>query len=109
MERKKRTSQSEKLIIHSLAFSAKAEIKSDGNAGRLSRLSCSGPLLRTSMSKKIHLQLPAHSNELKVSLPEEHVLLLTLNRPKFMNAMTPTLHNDINNLLNWFDDEPNLW
>ena len=56
-----------------------------------------------------HLQLPSHSNEIIVSFPQEHVMLLTLNRPKSLNAITPTMTSDIKNLLDWFDDEPSLW
>lgn len=53
--------------------------------------------------------VPQHSEQLLVDFPDEHVLLLTLNRPKALNAMTPVMEADINNLLNWFDEEPSLW
>ncbi|KAF8167219.1 enoyl-CoA hydratase [Crassisporium funariophilum] len=56
-----------------------------------------------------HLQPPQHSSELKVALPAEHVLLLTFNRPKSLNAMTPTMADDLKALLDWFEDEPELW
>lgn len=62
-----------------------------------------------SRSLKSTLAVPSTSDELKVSFPAEHVLLLTFNRPKALNAMTPTLHADIQAVLNWFDDEPSLW
>jgi hypothetical protein len=52
---------------------------------------------------------PTHSGELKVSFPAEHVLLLALNRPKMLNAMSPQLEADLNLVLAWFDDEPELW
>ncbi|KAI0830820.1 enoyl-CoA hydratase/carnithine racemase [Trametes gibbosa] len=55
------------------------------------------------------LQPPAHSDEIKVSFPKEHVLLLAFNRPKSLNAMTPTMTDDIKAVLNWFDNEPSLW
>ncbi|EPQ60279.1 ClpP/crotonase [Gloeophyllum trabeum ATCC 11539] len=55
------------------------------------------------------LDHPPHSAELKVSFPAEHVLQLTLNRPKALNAMTPQMEADINNILNWFDNEESLW
>ncbi|KIJ66574.1 hypothetical protein HYDPIDRAFT_109633 [Hydnomerulius pinastri MD-312] len=55
------------------------------------------------------LQPPSHSDELKVSFPQDHVLLLTLNRPRQLNAMTPQLTSDIASVLGWFDDEPSLW
>lgn len=53
--------------------------------------------------------VPSHSDELKVEFPAEHVLLLIFNRPKSLNAMTPTLQSDIKNVLDWFDSEPALW
>ena len=55
------------------------------------------------------LKPPAYSDEIVVSFPQEHVMLLTLNRPKALNAITPTMNADIKNILNWFDEEPSLW
>ncbi|KDQ62905.1 hypothetical protein JAAARDRAFT_168207 [Jaapia argillacea MUCL 33604] len=55
------------------------------------------------------LKPPTHSSEIEVSFPAEHVFQLTLNRPKSLNAMTPQMEADINNLLNWFDEEQSLW
>jgi len=52
---------------------------------------------------------PSHSEQLIVSFPAEHVLLLTLNRPKSRNAMTPQLQRDMEAVLNWFSEEPGLW
>ncbi|TFK21277.1 ClpP/crotonase [Coprinopsis marcescibilis] len=52
---------------------------------------------------------PNTSNQLLVSFPSEHVLLLTLNRPKQLNAMTPQLTEDLRKVLNWFEEEPSLW
>ena len=55
------------------------------------------------------LQPPAHSNEIKVAFPQDHVMLLTLNRPKALNAVSPTMKSDIERVLDWFDDESSLW
>ncbi|XP_006453873.1 hypothetical protein AGABI2DRAFT_189220 [Agaricus bisporus var. bisporus H97] len=52
---------------------------------------------------------PAHSDELQISFPENHVLLLTLNRPKSLNAMTPQMSDDLGRVLDWFENEPSLW
>lgn len=52
---------------------------------------------------------PQHSNELLVSFPSNHVLQLTLNRPKSLNAMTPQMSDDLKKVLDWFEDEPSLW
>jgi len=53
--------------------------------------------------------VPAHSDELKVSFPAEHVLLLSFNRPKSLNTMTPQMERDLDALMSWFSDEPSLW
>ena len=55
------------------------------------------------------LQPPHHSSELKVAFPAKHVLLLTLNRPRYLNATTPQMTNDLETVLNWFEEEPGLW
>ena len=53
--------------------------------------------------------VPPHSDQLEVSFPQEHVLLLTLNRPSHLNAISPQLHRDLTAVLRWFDEEPRLW
>jgi enoyl-CoA hydratase/carnithine racemase len=55
------------------------------------------------------ISAPKTSNEVVLSFPVEHVLLITLNRPKSLNAMTPTMSADMMNVLDWFDDEAALW
>ena len=52
---------------------------------------------------------PAHSNELQVNFPGPHVLLLTFDRPKTLNAMTPRMSEDLTVILDWFETEPELW
>ncbi|KAJ3519921.1 hypothetical protein NMY22_g12980 [Coprinellus aureogranulatus] len=52
---------------------------------------------------------PHTSPQLLVSFPAEHVLLLTLNRPEQMNAMTPGMQDDLRRVLNWFEEEASLW
>lgn len=52
---------------------------------------------------------PAHSEEIQVVFPREHVMILALNRPKALNAMTPTMTEDIERILDWFEEEPSLW
>ena len=53
--------------------------------------------------------IPNHSSQLLVSLPADHVLLLTLNRPRSLNAMTPEMTEDLNRILDWFEEEEELW
>lgn len=66
---------------------------------------------KKTMSSHFSTPVPPTSEELQVSFPEghEHVLLLTLNRPKSLNAMTPTMQADLQRVLQWYDDEPSLW
>ncbi|KAI5991737.1 ClpP/crotonase-like domain-containing protein [Pisolithus orientalis] len=52
---------------------------------------------------------PSSSPELTVSIPQEHTLLLALNRPRQRNAITPDLTREIAHVLDWFDSEPSLW
>ncbi|KAI6139993.1 ClpP/crotonase-like domain-containing protein [Pisolithus tinctorius] len=52
---------------------------------------------------------PSSSPELSVSIPQEHTLLLALNRPRQRNAITPDLTREIAHVLDWFDNEPSLW
>ena len=71
-------------------------------------------LLRTASTLSVqHTMAPPNSpktsEQLIVSFPKEHVLLLTFNRPKQLNAMTPQMQNDLKQMLNWFEDEPSLW
>ncbi|KAE9396965.1 enoyl-CoA hydratase [Gymnopus androsaceus JB14] len=58
---------------------------------------------------KAHSPPPPHSEQLLVSFPTEHVVLLTLNRPKSRNAMTPQLQKDLESVLDWFSEESGLW
>jgi enoyl-CoA hydratase/carnithine racemase len=55
------------------------------------------------------IALPATGEHLIVSNPATHVLLLILNRPKALNAMTPELQEDIERILDWAEAEPEVW
>ncbi|TFY76591.1 hypothetical protein EWM64_g7422 [Hericium alpestre] len=52
---------------------------------------------------------PPHSDEVRVWFPREHIMVLSFNRPRSLNAMTPQMESDIKKLLDWFDEEPYLW
>ncbi|QRV94526.1 enoyl-CoA hydratase/isomerase family protein [Ceratobasidium sp. AG-Ba] len=52
---------------------------------------------------------PAYGPHLLLSFPEKHILQLTFNRPKALNAMTTELRNDIEKVMNWFESENSLW
>ena len=58
-----------------------------------------------------HSSTPAPQHpELKLSYPDgdQHILLITINRPKQMNSIHHELHWRMYELLQWFDAEPNL-
>lgn len=56
-----------------------------------------------------NLSPPSHSDEVKISFPKEHVVLLAMNRPKSLNAMWHVMEGDLEKLLNWFEGESSLW
>ncbi|EON96716.1 putative carnitinyl- dehydratase protein [Phaeoacremonium minimum UCRPA7] len=43
-----------------------------------------------------------------ISFPSPHVLLVTLNRPKQLNAIPSSLHSRFDALWRWYDSEPSL-
>lgn len=55
------------------------------------------------------LTLPQVGDHLIVSNPANRVLLLVLNRPETLNAMTPELQDDIEKVLDWAEREPEIW
>ncbi|KAH9486144.1 Mevalonyl-coenzyme A hydratase sidH [Psilocybe cubensis] len=62
------------------------------------------------VTRKQKLQPPAHSHEINVSILENNrVLLVSFNRPKALNAMTPQMADDLKRVLDWFEEEPELW
>ncbi|KAF9262239.1 ClpP/crotonase [Marasmius fiardii PR-910] len=52
---------------------------------------------------------PPETTQLLVSFPSEHVVLLTFNRPERLNAMSPQLGQDLERVLDWFENEDELW
>lgn len=49
------------------------------------------------------------SSDVLVAFPAPHVLQLTFNRPKTLNAMTPGMSDDMRRLLDWFESEAEMW
>ncbi|KAG8736918.1 hypothetical protein FRC10_008757 [Ceratobasidium sp. 414] len=52
---------------------------------------------------------PEHRPHVALSYPGKHILQLTLNRPKALNAMTQELRDDIEKIMDWFESENSLW
>ena len=40
---------------------------------------------------------------------KEHLLIVTLNRPKVLNALHPYIQLELGQVLNEFEDDPNMW
>jgi len=56
------------------------------------------------------LQFPFKlSNQIQASRPAPHVLLILLNRPEAMNAMSREMEASLTLLLNWFQDNNDFW
>lgn len=51
---------------------------------------------------------PPTSEAYLVSYPAQHVVLLTINRPKVMNCIHAQGHWDMDAFFQWFDHEPSL-
>lgn len=52
---------------------------------------------------------PKAYSQLLASFPAEHVLLVTFNRPKALNAMTPEMTDELQHILDWFEEKADLW
>ncbi|SPO27473.1 related to enoyl-CoA hydratase [Ustilago trichophora] len=55
------------------------------------------------------LVMPKVGSHLILTTPARHVLQMTLNRPKQLNAMTDAMEEDICRVFEWFETEPSLW
>jgi len=43
-----------------------------------------------------------------ISFPTKNIVLVTLNRPKSLNCINTTGHQELDTLWNWLDNEPSL-
>lgn len=55
------------------------------------------------------LDIPPHSDGIIASIPAPHILVLSLNRPKVLNAMSTAMSDDLRRIMDWFEEEPELW
>lgn len=51
---------------------------------------------------------PPNCTGVSVSFPAEHIMLVTLSRPKQMNSVTHQMNWEIEGLFNWYDEQPAL-
>ena len=52
---------------------------------------------------------PSHADHVILSFPLPHVMLVTLNKPKAMNAVDIAMRLDLEAIFNWFEGEPDIW
>lgn len=52
---------------------------------------------------------PRTTQQLLVSFPLPHALQLTINRPKARNAVAQDLEDEIGRVMDWFEEEEDLW
>lgn len=60
------------------------------------------------MKQSIKLSFPL-SNQIQATHAAPHVLLILLNRPEAMNAMSREMEASLTLLLNWFQDNDDYW
>ena len=46
---------------------------------------------------------------LLLSVPEPHVLLITINRPKQFNALNPEANWELSGVLDWAEENDEIW
>lgn len=51
---------------------------------------------------------PPLPRDATISFPGRHVMMVTFNRPKALNAMTSAAQYDLEALFSWYDNEPSL-
>ena len=51
---------------------------------------------------------PPRTSFTKISFPAEHVLLVTLSRPKSLNCINTAGHDELHAIWEWLDNEPLL-
>lgn len=54
------------------------------------------------------MQLP-NSKYFLLSVPEPHILLLTINRPKQLNSLNPEANREMDSLLDWAEENDDIW
>lgn len=51
---------------------------------------------------------PPKVNGCTITFPAEHIMLVTISRPKQMNSVNHMMNWEIENLFSWYDGEPSL-
>jgi enoyl-CoA hydratase/carnithine racemase len=55
------------------------------------------------------IPLPSVGEHLILSTPAPHILMMKMNRPRQLNAMSYGMEQDMKKTLEWFEEEPSLW
>lgn len=60
------------------------------------------------MSKNFNVP-PPETKYCILTFPSPRVLLITINRPKQLNALNLPAHFELDGVFNWYNKEPELW
>lgn len=44
-----------------------------------------------------------------LTIPEKNILLITINRPKQYNALNSAANHELDNIINWAEQEDSIW
>lgn len=55
------------------------------------------------------MALPSVGEHLILSTPAPHVLVVKMNRPKQLNAMSHSMEQDMAKAFDWFEQQNTLW
>lgn len=53
-------------------------------------------------------KVPTAVEHCEISFPAPHVLLVVINRPKTLNSLSVEASYELDQIFQWFDDEPSL-
>ncbi|KAI0508829.1 carnitinyl-CoA dehydratase [Xylaria bambusicola] len=70
-------------------------------------MSSSAPRTKNPVPDWIQVPYP-HVGECIISFPRKHILLVTINRPQFMNCLPVETTIELGTLWKWYDSEPEL-
>ena len=60
------------------------------------------------MKSQFNISPPPTVTFPSVNFPDPHILLVTLNRPRYLNCVNSNGHYDLEKLFQWYDNEPQL-
>ncbi|POW11381.1 hypothetical protein PSTT_05345, partial [Puccinia striiformis] len=74
------------------------------------KLSMPPSCARTPMKPNSTSGIPSHGPTVRCTFLEEgRVLMVAMNRPKYLNSMTDEMQNDLERVLDYAEEEPSIW